>query len=142
MRCRSHSSTRIWIFSPESRRAASSRSEIIRSQRSTASTMRWAQLRTLSTCSGVRPIRPADALAAEAPLDGRGLEMRHRLVADASLLRIEHREVLPYRLFRRVLLHALRAGVPAGDVALRRYREDGVVPHRLDELGEPLLLEG
>ena len=78
----------------------------------------------------VAPHAPAldDVLA----LVGGDLEGARRLAALLLLLGIEPAEVLADDLGRRVLVDALRAHVPVGDVAVRVEHEDRVVGDALD----------
>ena len=114
-----------------SRRSVMSR-VILAKPTSVPTSSRIASMTTLAQNAAlVAPHAPA--FGSILALVGGDLERARRLAALPLLLGVEAAEMLADDLGRRVLVDALRARVPVGDVAVRIEHEDRVVGDALDE---------
>src|SRR5205823_9708445 len=80
-------------------------------------------------------------LVLEPPIARGDLELPWRLSGVDVFLRIEQREVSSDDFARLVSVDALRAVVPADDVAARVEHEDAVIPHALNNETKALLVQ-
>jgi hypothetical protein len=92
-----------------------------------------------SSPEGLRVLAQPPTFHLVAPLALGACQPRLGLARGAPFLRIEHREMPPYDLGRRVALDALGAGVPAHYVARRIEQENGAVGDRCDEQAKQLV---
>src|SRR6185312_17171530 len=76
--------------------------------------------------------------AFETPVARRSAQRLGGHAGGAIFLRVEAREMLADDFFRRVALDALRARIPAADLAVRIEHEDRVVRHALYQQTELL----
>src|SRR5471032_1156442 len=81
----------------------------------------------------------APALRLPAAVDGGLLQRPHRLVHGLVLGPVEARKMQADRLIGRVALDPFGAGIPVGDVTLRREHVDGVVDDTLHQQAEAVL---